>query len=37
MLKAEYLHLGYMIPDRAGGGSASLRGDETQLAAVVTF
>lgn len=37
MLKAEYLHLGYLLPDVATGGSTSLRADQTQLAAVVTF
>lgn len=37
MLKAEYLDLGYVLPDRATGGSVSLDGYETQLAAVLTF
>lgn len=35
--KAEYLWLSYLLPDVSTGGWATLRGYETQLAAVVTF
>ncbi len=37
MLKGEYLHLGYLLPDRATAGSTSLTANVTQFAAVLTF